>query len=66
MKNHLLLAKAYIYPTNRINPQIDDCNFDGEAGFWVINDTGTPFVKDNNRPKPMTKKADVETGEDRK
>ncbi len=66
MKEHIFLANAHVYPLPRNKPNMDDCHFNAEGGFWVINNTESPMVRDRERPKPTTKKFDVETGEDRK
>ncbi|MGN7765132.1 hypothetical protein [Paenibacillus sp. 22594] len=66
MKEHLLLSKAYIYDIPKIEPILDDCTYDAIAGYWVVNQKNIPMILEKGRPKPSTKKCDVETGEDRK
>ena len=43
----------------------DNSSYDARLGLWV-DDSGIPTVQASNRPKPETKKFDVETGEDHK
>ena len=40
--------------------------YDEVLGMWVDTVTHVPLVYDPNRPRPKTKKDDVETGEDQK
>lgn len=63
---HLLLKKAFIYDLPRKSPEINDGFYDEKKGYWVLDESQMPVVSDKQRPKPQTKKADVETGEDRK
>lgn len=66
MKNHILLEKAYIYPLPKSKPEMDGCSYKEHLGYWVIDKSNTPFIFDQSRPKPQSKKSDQETGEDQK
>jgi hypothetical protein len=66
VRNHLLLDKAYVYPTTRLPTTPADCHYDYERGYWVNNETLQPFVAMDDHQALMTKKKDVETGEDEK
>jgi hypothetical protein len=66
VENHLLLDKAYIYPKTRSPLIPEECHYDPTKGFWVHNITGQPFVTLNDHQALMSKKKDVETGEDEK
>jgi hypothetical protein len=66
VKNHLLLDKAYIYPATRLPTVPADCHYDYDKGYWVHNGTGKPFVTLDDHQALMSKKRDVETGEDEK
>ena len=66
MRQHLLLEKAYLYPLPKSGPDMRGCRFDHKKGFWVMEETGEPFVLDRSNPGPRSKKCDLETGEDQK
>lgn len=67
MKEHLLLEKAFIYPLEKKQPELVGCTFDSKNGYWIINQTGEPYITDKSMSSPpRTKKCDVETGEDQK
>lgn len=66
MGKHILLDKAFIYPLPKSEPDMSGCSFDYSAGYWKIDEDESPYILNNNRPRPQSKKADVETGEDRK
>jgi len=69
-QKHILLEKAYIYPSNRDSMTPDGCHYDFANGGWMRREGGTEIflVKscDPNKPLAGTKKADLETGEDQK
>lgn len=64
-EKHLLIKKAFIYDKPRKLPKLNGYYFVNSLGYWVDDDM-VPYVLDPRRPKPQTKKADVETGEDQK
>jgi len=64
-KKHLLLEKAFVYEAPRKKPELNGYTLIDELGYWIDEDN-IPYVLDLRRPKPQTKKADVETGEDQK
>ncbi|MFV9646770.1 MAG: hypothetical protein ACNYWU_13180 [Desulfobacterales bacterium] len=66
MGKHILLDKAFIYPLPKSESNMSGCSFDAQAGYWKIDEDESPCILDSNRPRPQSKKADVETGEDRK
>jgi hypothetical protein len=66
MERHILLDKAYIYPSPKIPSEPVGCNFNHEKGYWVLNGSSKPLVMQKDHPKLETKKCDIETGEDRK
>ena len=63
---HLLLAMAKTYPVSNPDLAPPGCRYSLEQGGWVLNDTGTLLVDTPGRPRPKTKKADLESGEDQK
>jgi hypothetical protein len=65
-QKHLLIRKAYVYEVPRKKPKLEGYFFDTINGYWIDKDNNLPYVFDVKRPKPQTKKADVETGEDQK
>ncbi|MEK3820320.1 hypothetical protein MKY20_14735 [Cytobacillus sp. FSL W8-0315] len=65
-QKHLLIQKAFIYDKPRKKPELKEYTFLNKAGYWIDKQDSQPYVLDSKRPKPQTKKADVETGEDQK
>ena len=63
---HLLLATAQTYPLQAEDLAPPDCQYDLEQGAWVLNGSESLFIELPNRARPMTKKRDIETGEDHK
>ena len=63
---HILLAKAKVFPRESVDLQPANCYYDTLAGAWVDRRTGKLFVELADMKPPRTKKADVETGEDQK
>ena len=68
--SHYLITKAHIYPQNSELSDPSDCRYELEFGawFWCHDNNNTILVKSSNpqRPRPQTKKYDIETGEDLK
>ena len=66
LPKHLLLQLAKTYPifTGDLAPQ--GCRYDVLQGAWLLDGTSTLLVESDDRLPPMTKKADIETGEDQK
>ena len=63
---HLLLAMAKTYPVCAEDLAPQGCQYDLFQGAWVLNGLGSLLIESSNRPRPMTKKKDLETGEDQK
>ena len=63
---HLLLALAETYPEPTGDLAPEGCRYDLSEGAWMIDDVGSLLINSPNRPRPMTKKRDIETGEDHK
>lgn len=63
---HLLLTLAQTYPVPTGDLAPEGCRYDLSQGAWVLNDLGSLLIYSPNRPRPMTKKRDIETGEDHK
>jgi hypothetical protein len=65
-QKHILIEYATSY--ERLNRELtpEGCHYDFEIGAWVVSDTGRLLVESPERPKPQTKKHDIETGEDQK
>lgn len=66
MEKHILAEKAFTYDLPRTTPNMVGYEFDNEKGYWVNQSSKKPAIKDPLFAAPRTKKADVETGEDRK
>lgn len=66
---HILLEKSFKYK-EQMKDREDKldliCKYNREKGYWVLRDSNEPLMKSNLSLKPMTKKADRETGEDQK
>ncbi len=66
MKQHILLDQAISYEfPNAIKPP-KNCYYDRILGFWIDKSTGTAMMMSNHPEKVVTKKCDIETGEDQK
>lgn len=63
---HILLERAFIYPSPKVAFYPDGCIYDEKKGFWMIAGSDVPYILSDNAVQQMTKKCDVETGEDQK
>ncbi|MDD3503426.1 MAG: hypothetical protein PHE63_05015 [Eubacteriales bacterium] len=66
MKKHILTEKAFVYELPRTAPNMAGYEFNDEKGYWVNQNSKKPSIKDPSFAAPHTKKADAETGEDKK
>ena len=66
MKNHILLNKMSVYKINQQTEKLENYFYCHEKGYWLNKLTYSPLIFEKNSIGPRTKKADVETGEDRK
>ena len=66
LPKHLLLTLAKTYPAFAGDLAPQGCQYDVFQGAWVLDGLGSLFVESPNRPRPMSKKRDIETGEDQK
>jgi hypothetical protein len=65
MADHVLLELAVRTPHKEVPDLPEGAHYDVHSGFWVLN--GRPLVVECPIfSGPVTKKADQETGEDRK
>lgn len=66
MREHILLEKAYRYqdPIKAMTPS--DCMYQEKKGYWTKISTGEALMLSSDSRKPMSKKCDIETGEDQK
>lgn len=65
-QKHILLRFATTYDRPKRSLAPDGCHYDYKVGAWVVSDSGKLLVSSPERPKPQTKKHDIETGEDQK
>ncbi len=69
-KEHILIARAFIYPEDRTTLAPKNCRYDFIKGGWIKRENNREVFlvksKDPNKPMVGTKKADIETGEDQK
>lgn len=63
---HILAKKAFVYKKKQKNFEDENYVYDYSLGYWIKKDSGKPAVYDPEFSKPMTKKEDIETGEDQK
>ena len=65
---HSLIEKAFIFKNNKELVDLQGCRYDDSLGAWLLINNGEYLVKSNfeDRPRPQTKKQDLETGEDLK
>lgn len=68
MNDHILISKAKIYNVSQRNIIPELCTFSQNNGYWIDDNSFMPMmlIDDSKRPKPQTKKFDIETGEDQK
>lgn len=66
MKEHILKEKAFTYDLPRTAPDMSGYEFNDTNGYWVNQWNKQPCIEDPSFAAPRTKKADIETGEDRK
>lgn len=64
MKNHILLEKAKKYDIPKQNLTPRGCSYKAKDGYWVETSSNIAMMKSDNPQKPVTKKFDIETGED--
>ena len=66
-ETHFLVRCATSLPirATQVEP-FPNSYYDEILGLWVDADSRIPLIYDPNRPRPKTKKEDVETGEDQK
>jgi hypothetical protein len=69
-ERHFLLKRVKYFPERITISAPQDCEYDNQYGAWLLKPIcqNSVLVKtpDPDRPKPQTKKFDVETGEDLK
>lgn len=65
-KDHILIEKAHKYIVNNLNAENKLCDYNIEKGYWMIKEKNEPMVTSNYAQKLITKKEDIETGEDQK
>ena len=66
MNEHILIKLAKKYKERNIKDFNDVCEYIIEKGYWVFRDTKEIMMLSNSSIIPMTKKEDIETGEDQK
>lgn len=67
MKNNLVIEKSFKYDSIPVGVDIpNDYVYCEESGYWINKNSNIPMMLDVDGPRPRTKKADVETGEDKK
>ena len=65
---HFLVSKARTFRLRPALPDLQGCTFDDRLGWWIWGETNHCMVKSQHpqKPRPGSKKEDIETGEDRK
>lgn len=63
---HLLIEKALIYDVPETIENTSGHKYDAKKGYWVCTNNDTPSIYSENFRPPRSKKADIETGEDKK
>lgn len=66
LNQHLLLEKAFVYPLPKEALDIAGYTYNESKGYWVTQGNQAPAILDSKMRKPVSKKCDVETGEDQK
>ena len=65
MSEHILIKYATIFPYKEKPDLPKDAIYDEAKGYWIINNKPLISMKEYN-DDPVTKKCDMETGEDLK
>ncbi len=65
-EQHPLIQRASRYKRKNVDLTPAGCRYDSFAGAWRLNDSGELWVDTPERVGPVTKKHDIETGEDQK
>ena len=65
-RKHILIERAHAYTPSTQDCSPSGCHYDISTGAWITDNTGELLVDSKNRPRPVTKKSDFETGEDQK
>ena len=65
---HSLIEKAFTFKNKQELVELPGCRYDDSSGAWLLINNGEFLVKSNfeDRPRPQSKKSDLETGEDLK
>lgn len=63
---HIILEKAKIYQPSSNNLTPRGFEFNGELGYWNDSKTHEPFILSSYKGPLVSKKFDMETGEDQK
>lgn len=68
-EKHIFIRKAFIYKKSNIS-LVKEVNegyeYDALLGYWVNKNNRKPAIYDPHFSGPITKKEDIETGEDQK
>lgn len=64
-KVHPILALSEIYQPSVADPASEGRSYNVKDGYWKLSN-GEVLMRSTVTPKPTTKKADIETGEDQK
>jgi hypothetical protein len=65
-REHIFMKNLFVYDLPKNKPDLDGCCFDDIKGYWKNTGTNKPCIEDASFSAPRTKKADIETGEDKK
>jgi len=63
---HILIEKAFIYKKKQKKFKNKNYIYNHSLGYWIQKNNKKPAIYDTEFPVSMTKKADIETGEDQK
>lgn len=65
MKN-IIIEKSFKYKERNLKEINPNLIYKENLGFWVLESSNQPYMFSKKRQLPMTKKNDIETGEDQK
>lgn len=65
-QEHVLEKKAFIYDLPSAEPDMEGFHYNTIKGYWTMENSDQPCIESAVFAAPRTKKADVETGEDKK
>lgn len=64
--HNIIISKSFKYKLQNLKKLSNNIKYDSNLGYWILLTENKPYMLSNIFQKPMTKKHDIETGEDHK